>query len=75
MLDKSKEEWNREEICAVCGFSIEWFRQLRKAGKIPPPDDTKRTPYIWKLCNILPFIEKWLESKSTTKAESQPPQP
>ncbi len=65
-----KQDWTREEICAACGFTVEWFRQLKNAGKIPPPDDTNRKPYIWYRRTILPFIEKWLESKT-----SQPPQP
>ena len=57
-----KQEWTKIEICAACGFTVEWFRQLRNAGKIPPPDDTSRKPFIWYHRTILDFIEEWLET-------------
>ena len=64
-----KQDWTREEICAACGFTVEWFRQLKNAGKIPPADDTSRRPFIWYRRTILPFIEEWREVKASKASQ------
>ncbi len=67
--DELKQEFTVSDICEACDFSEKTFYEYKKSGEIPLPDD-KRKPYIWYRRTILPFIEKWLESKA-----SQPPQP
>ena len=64
-----KQDWTREEICAACGFTVEWFHNLKMLAKFHQQTILVVALYLHRR-TILPFIEEWREVKA-----SKSPQP
>lgn len=49
------------DIAKLANITITYFRLLKKAGEIPPADDTKRAPHVWYSDN--PKLIEFLNSR------------
>ncbi|TXI92280.1 MAG: hypothetical protein E6Q33_07375 [Neisseriales bacterium] len=57
------KQYTQSQIMAMANISAPTFWRMRRDGVIPPPDDAKRTPYIWNADN--PKLIAFLESRKT----------